>query len=257
MLVRMIWKVEETGLQQRTERILPKGNVEIIFNLSDNIYGRKIHSENIINLPNCLVNGINLTPYEILKNGDHCFFGIQLNPFALRLLFNVSVSELNDKVISSELLCSRMNELAAQVAEAGTFQKQTAVVLKWLRNKITEARLLKFDSRVAALYFDTEIQYYSVSSLSKKYNLSDRHMRRMAAEWLGMCPADFILYRKYLKALYEIHKKKDSLTGIAYESGFYDQAHLIRTFRLFTGYSPGEYKKQMSHLPGHVFIPGT
>jgi AraC-like DNA-binding protein len=65
---------------------------------------------------------------------------------------------------------------------------------------------------------------------------------------------DFLLYRKYVRALLQLHEPSWPLTAVTYESGFYDQSHFIREFKAFTRLTPGEYRKQMSHLPGHLFF---
>ena len=36
---------------------------------------------------------------------------------------------------------------------------------------------------------------------------------------------------------------KSSLTDLAYELGYFDQAHFTKTFQSLTGYSPSEYRK--------------
>jgi methylphosphotriester-DNA--protein-cysteine methyltransferase len=38
------------------------------------------------------------------------------------------------------------------------------------------------------------------------------------------------------------------LTGYAYDSGYYDQAHLIREFKLITGLTPSQYLKKTDPL---------
>lgn len=48
---------------------------------------------------------------------------------------------------------------------------------------------------------------------------------------------------KVEKALLLIKANKLSLTEVAYECGFFDQSHFIRTFRQFTGFLPAQYRK--------------
>jgi AraC family transcriptional regulator len=51
---------------------------------------------------------------------------------------------------------------------------------------------------------------------------------------------------KVEKALALIKSSDASLTDIAYECGFFDQSHFIRTFKQFTGFLPARYQK-MGH----------
>ena len=72
-------------------------------------------------------------------------------------------------------------------------------------------------------------------------------------KWFGLSPGMYWRYKKFLKSLETIHHcQGSSLTEIAYDSGFYDQAHFTRTFREFTGMSPKKYQKEKSPIPGHI-----
>jgi AraC-like DNA-binding protein len=44
------------------------------------------------------------------------------------------------------------------------------------------------------------------------------------------------------------------LTGLAYDCGYFDQAHFIKEFRAFTGKTPSAYAGQMRRL--HDFLQG-
>ncbi len=103
------------------------------------------------------------------------------------------------------------------------------------------------------LHTDPEIIHLSVPDLSAKYNVTPRHLSRLCNDYLGMSTEDLMLYKKYLAALYQMHRPHPSLTDITYQCGFYDQAHFVRTFKLFTGLTPRQYKKAMGDLPGHIF----
>jgi AraC family transcriptional regulator len=53
---------------------------------------------------------------------------------------------------------------------------------------------------------------------------------------------DYIRQIKIDKALKLIRSNKLSLTAVAYECGFTDQAHFIKTFYLVTGMLPKQYR---------------
>jgi AraC-like DNA-binding protein len=50
-----------------------------------------------------------------------------------------------------------------------------------------------------------------------------------------------------------MHGPKRSLTDIAIEAGFYDQAHFCRVFKNFSGLTPKQYQQQRGDLPFHLF----
>ncbi|MBK6285395.1 MAG: helix-turn-helix transcriptional regulator [Draconibacterium sp.] len=93
----------------------------------------------------------------------------------------------------------------------------------------------------------------NIKKLLTQCNFSDRHLRRLSNHYMGMKLEEYILYRMYIKSLLAIHDFSKSLTFIAHDNGFYDQSHFIRCFKTFTGLTPGEYRKQMSELPGHIY----
>jgi AraC-like DNA-binding protein len=43
------------------------------------------------------------------------------------------------------------------------------------------------------------------------------------------------------------------LIDVGLENGYYDQSHFIRSFHEFADMTPGEYRRQMSSIPGQLF----
>ncbi|HTE00086.1 MAG TPA: helix-turn-helix domain-containing protein [Mucilaginibacter sp.] len=50
-----------------------------------------------------------------------------------------------------------------------------------------------------------------------------------------------------------MHHAELSLTDIAYQSHFYDQPHFVRTFKGYAEITPGEYKRNMGRVKGHIY----
>ena len=96
--VKCIWWLTDDDMNFRKEKILPKGTVEIIFNLSDDIIYNNSTTSFSKTLPSVFVNGLNYKPFELHKTGAQNFIGIQLNAIGLRLLFNISAKEMNDAI---------------------------------------------------------------------------------------------------------------------------------------------------------------
>ena len=82
-MIHSIWQIDRgTSFQQ--ENIIPKGIVEVIFNFSE---GSPIVAEfgsKQVHLPNCFINGFNATPIRLLPPKQQVFFGVQLQPLAVK-----------------------------------------------------------------------------------------------------------------------------------------------------------------------------
>ncbi|WP_343744161.1 helix-turn-helix transcriptional regulator [Chitinophaga sp.] len=55
--------------------------------------------------------------------------------------------------------------------------------------------------------------------------------------------AEYLRKIKVGKSLALVRDKKQSLTAIALQCGFFDQSHFIRNFKQYTGYLPGAFRK--------------
>lgn len=253
VFVRNIWKSVQINCSEEKEIILPKGTAEIIFNLTAGTFCYRNSEATAFKLPLCFINGINTKPYNLLKKGNQIFVGIQLHAYALKYLFNMPVSEFTNKISDGFFICNSLMELFEKIYLNNSFEAQVNLILSWLLHQVERVKVQATPCRIFNLYNSSDNENLSVTSICKKYNLCDRHLRRLSSAFIGMKTEDFILYKKYLKSLYSLHDKSCSLTRIAYESGFYDQSHFIKGFRRFTRLTPGEYRKQMSDTPGHLY----
>ncbi len=253
LLIRQIWRIQDIQLINRTETILPKGTAEIIFNFSDNITTYRSNEQAAFNLPPYFINGVNFTPYHLSIQSKQYFLGIQFHVFALKFIFNMPVLEFNDQVLDGSSVCKSLPFLAEQLGSTSSFPQQVDIIRQWLRSKIKNNSVPEANNRIIKLHTDPEIINLSVPDLSAKYNVTPRHLSRLCNDYLGMSTEELVLYKKYLSALHQMHQPHSSLTDLTYQCGFYDQAHFARTFKLFTGLTPRQYKKTMGELPGHIF----
>lgn len=79
----------------------------------------------------------------------------------------------------------------------------------------------------------------SVSAVAADLGVSERHLRRVFREAVGMSPKAFsriVRFRRALRAARE--DGPANWAGIAAATGYYDQAHLIEEFRAIAGVTP-------------------
>lgn len=75
------------------------------------------------------------------------------------------------------------------------------------------------------------------AAISKKIGLSPFTLMRMFKATLGVRISEYVLWRRLIKGLGMVDGKR-TLTEIAHEVGFYDQAHLTRTAQRMAGLQP-------------------
>lgn len=89
--------------------------------------------------------------------------------------------------------------------------------------------------------FETNGQF-SVNELSKQSNINRRQLTRKFSSTIGLSPKQLsktIRIQNTLKTL--LTKEFTSLTDLAYENEYFDQAHFIKDFKEFTGLTPKEF----------------
>lgn len=80
--------------------------------------------------------------------------------------------------------------------------------------------------------------YVSKSTLEKKFQ-----------EYIGLSPKILCNIFRFNRIVFaQSQKPTPSLTELAYNQGFFDQSHLVHSFRSFTGLPPGQFFKQQNRL---------
>ena len=78
--------------------------------------------------------------------------------------------------------------------------------------------------------------------LSETACLSSKQFGRIFADYVGTTPKEFIRIIRMQRALSMLQQDATiPFVQVAYECGFSDQSHMIKEFKLFSGYTPAEY----------------
>lgn len=75
-------------------------------------------------------------------------------------------------------------------------------------------------------------------SAGTNYTTLNRNFKRV----IGLSPKKFERLIKFRKSLCDLIDTQDSLTSIGAKSGYFDQAHFIREFKIFLNQTPSEYQ---------------
>ena len=240
--------LESAADSQKTLRLFSDGNTGIVFllnqgrlsiNQSDHLpqsflYGQISHFKDL-----CLIERIS-------------FIIVVFQPDGLYKLLGVPAHELKDQIIglqdifgqSAERLYDQLmyrNHPTVKLNALNTFFYTLAIQNKSL-GQTSFSNVLK--------YITDHNGLLSVEELLKHSSHTERHMERIFAEQVGMSPKKFVSIVQLHFFLKLLRNKADdtTLTTISYESGYFDQSHLIRTFKKYTGFTPSIYLNNTSRL---------
>ncbi len=249
-IIHSIWQIDHLTVFHQ-ENIIPKGVVEIIFNFGDRkpivagIRNRQFH------LSKCFINGFNTAPIHIQLPKQQIFFGILFQPLAVRKILRTPAGEFSDQTVDLTLIDPEFDILWHQLANESKFNNRVNIILKWLRKNLIDWK--PQEQLVNTFLYTTGFHEISAGELSDKLCYSPRQLTRKFQEATGMNTEEILLYKKYLHSVELIHNSDLPLTTIAYLSKFSDQSHFNKTFKTFTGITPGQYKSNKSMVKGHLY----
>ena len=79
----------------------------------------------------------------------------------------------------------------------------------------------------------------SIEEVGESVGLSRKQLERKFVSTVGTTPKTFARISRFLNICHHLDKYRGStLTRLAHECGYFDQAHFIREFSAFTGFTP-------------------
>lgn len=207
------WEVSRFDEPSLKETILPKGLVQIIFSFETTPLHVNING-GTQSIPRCFVEGFHTSPLHLHLANTHIFFGVVLNPTAVKHIFNFYPSEFTNCIVDLFLVDASIYSLWQRLGEQANFDDRVSVFNAWLM-----ARLPQFTEREKAfdqfLKTHADIQL-SVCDLAKYFCYSTKQLSRKIFELTGMNTERTMLYKKYLYAVNIIHNTDLPLTEVAY-----------------------------------------
>lgn len=225
------------------QRIVPDGCMEMIFILGDDIKRYTSESDFIIQ-PRAIVVGQITEPFVIQPTGYvHCF-AVRFYPYGFANFIDTPLQELENRErhINQLFEENAAKALEQQIIHADSNERRIEIVETFFLNKLNEKTTIDHivKSTIDTLFSSkgsTPIGKILQDDTSKR-----RQLERKFYKQVGLSPKQMgkvIRLQTALNLL--INEKPESLTQIAYESEYYDQAHFIKDFKEFTGTIPKEF----------------
>ncbi|AZA76648.1 AraC family transcriptional regulator [Chryseobacterium sp. G0186] len=234
----------------QSQTIVPDGCMEMIFHHGD-LYKQYIDGEAIVQPRNCVFGQLT-QPLQIEPTGVTGIFSVRFHHNGFIPFATIPINNMDDKAIPlEELFGTAGTELGQKVFLSKTTIEKIELVENFLRERLNPETI----DRIVQSTVDILLHYngqISVNELSKQSNINRRQLERRFSSTIGLSPKQLsktIRLQSVLKHL--LNNEYTSLTALAYDAEYYDQAHFIKDFKEFTGLTPKEFygdNLQISYL---------
>jgi len=247
-IVNCYWtlKVPAADDHQR-QRILPDGMIEMVFIFGDDIRRYLSDSESedeFIIQPSAMVLGQIIDPFVVEPTGAVDSFAVRFYPYVFANLISVPINQLANKETPLDELFDPelVKPLEQSMKDANNAEERIAVIESFLLERLNDAKVIDkiVQSTVDAL--EESKGSASINDLVQDDLSKRRQLERKFSKQVGMSPKQLgkvIRLQSALKRM--LNDDGESLTDIAYQSEYYDQAHFTKDFKEFTGLSPKEF----------------
>jgi AraC-like DNA-binding protein len=172
----------------------------------------------------------------------------------MALLFNVPASIFTEQLLA-------MDDISGATALRHCITDHAASTFSGFE-KVLSARIDGLQPSNGFLYVNAAVASVlrhngdvRVDALMRQTGISVRHLDNSFKQFVGITPKTFcniIRLNHFIR--YRVGHSSKSLTECAYEAAFYDQSHLIKLFRTFTGKSPKVYFNNTNYINEHFTV---
>lgn len=244
------WILEENSPIIVNKRVIPIGSVQMVFHRNEQL---SIQRGNTMH-PQSFVGGQAMTYYDVSSTGNLNMIGVVLQPYAAQFLLHQPAHLfLGQKVSIDDTSDIELMELS-KIINHYDYNICIQMIEDFLAKRLQNIPLYE-QKRWKAVQHEINISPLAdIASLSDFACLSERQFRRTFNDNFGITPKQFLRTVRIQRALHIMeHQPNITFAQLAYECAFTDQSHMIKEFKLFSGYSPKEYLKIYTPVSEYFF----
>lgn len=187
-----------------------------------------------------IIIGPQLTPVTLDLGECHRSITVVLKPAGMYRLLGIPMHELVECDHDARLVLGReIDDVLEQLQDADSSAARNDIIQRYLLSKVPLLRhALPFDRAMLTLVHNSG--NLSMEQVAARAGISLRQLERQSRQRLGLPPK---IYARMIRFSHAYKCKEScpriSWSDIAFRCGYFDQMHLIRDFKFFTGNTPG------------------
>ena len=243
-LISCYWTLEVPKTEEtQRQRIIPDGTIEMAFILGDDIK-RYTSEDDFIIQPRAMVLGQTIDPFYIEPTGFVNTFAIRFYPYGFANFVTAPIRTLANKETPINTLFEEniADQLEQDIIQATSTKQRIEIIESFFLKKLSDQVRVNSIVKTTVETLLATKGGTSISDILKEDLSKRRQLERMFVKQIGASPKQLgklIRLQSALKML--LNEEGESLTHIAYQHDYYDQAHFIKDFKAFTGVAPKDF----------------
>lgn len=247
--VECFWTLEDETASCPTapDPLLPDGCVELILNFGERFSEHRHDGTREVQPLNILV-GQMTHPVVIAPTGAVRLVGVRFHPGGTYPFLHLPMRELTNRVVDLGALGLRLEKSLMEKAEdAPSLRSKVNAIENLLNDLLQQHRKHSKISHLAAAVVRSG-GHLSVETLCNNAGISSRQLERRFQIEVGIGPKLLCRILRFQQVFRIVNSDDTSWADVAYDCGYYDQAHLIRDFQEFAHQTPAALFENTSAL---------
>jgi AraC-like DNA-binding protein len=248
-----------------TTLTIPILHHELVFNFSD-YYCLSRHGghDNILRNPVSWISGIQTRAILSKCSGKHEMMGVLFKPNGLKAFTKYSSNDFENGFIDSSLVFNEsFEDLLDQIQNTNVATTKLAVVENFLYKNLNLGDYPIYLRASLDLFELPNERRISIRDTCKQISITNKSLIKSFQKYIGITPSRYLKLQAVNKAMSHLTiDPQQSLTRLACDLNFYDQAHFAHVFKSTTSMTPTQYsacvieKVVDKSSPNFISLPG-
>lgn len=244
-LVATIWHGEGQVSYAR-DRILPGGGSYLLVNLGPLQYLVEPGPPEVrVPFRDLWFSGAQQRPLDTEAPHGNALVGVAFHGAGAYALLGVEQQELADRVVPlADVLGDGVLALRQRLLEAPSIERRLSLVEDWLLARLAPDRGVHPAVQWALQRIAASHGQVGIATLARESGYTRKHLAGLFARQTGLAPKVLARVQRFRAALGFLGRSEVvAWAELAARCGYYDQSHLVRDFRAFSGCSPADFAR--------------
>lgn len=195
-----------------------------------------------------VVSGLQTAPRELILEPNAVYFGFKpFSPKGMRAL-RTDWQELVDQCISLGEDCPDAEWVVEKLSTSATFDERVSIVAEFARRQLADPEYTPDFVEYSELQLCQARGNIRMDSISDYTGYTGRYCREKFKEAHGISIKNYSSIMRFQNAVRMLARsggEEGRLSDIVFDNGYFDQSHLNREFRRFSGVTPLRYRREI------------